>query len=146
MYDCIIIGAGHNGLICASYLAKKNWKVLVLEKRNLVGGCCVTEELAPGYKASIASYVVSLLLPEIVEDLQLKRHGYRTLPRNPSSFTPFDDGRYLLIGNSDGTRPENELYVKDLQGGSQDGWHFKTNSFSPGAGRSTIRESVTRWN
>jgi len=55
MHDCIIIGAGHNGLICANYLAKKGWKVLVLEKRPLVVGCCVTEELAPGYKASIAS-------------------------------------------------------------------------------------------
>ncbi len=98
MYDCIIIGAGHNGLICANYLAKKGWKVLVLEKRHLVGGACVTEELAPGYKASIASYVVSLLLPEIVEELDLEKHGYKTLPRNPSSFTPFDDGRYLFLG------------------------------------------------
>ncbi len=98
MYDCIIIGAGHNGLVCANYLAKKGWKVLVLEKRHLVGGCCVTEEIAPGYKASVASYVVSLLLPEIVDELELKKHGYKTLPRNPSSFTPFEDGRYLLLG------------------------------------------------
>ena len=98
MYDGIIIGAGHNGLICANYLARAGWKVLVLEKRHLVGGCCVTEEIAPGYRASIASYVVSLLLPEIVDDLELKRHGYKTLPRNPSSFTPFEDGRYLFLG------------------------------------------------
>jgi phytoene dehydrogenase-like protein len=98
MYDCIIIGAGHNGLVCSSYLARKGWKVLVLEKRHLVGGCCVTEEIAPGYKASIASYVVSLLLPEIIEELELKKHGYKTLPRNPSSFTPFEDGRYLFLG------------------------------------------------
>ena len=98
MYDCIIIGAGHNGLICANYLAMRGWKVLVLEKRHVVGGCSVTEEIAPGYKASIASYVVSLLLPEIIEDLELKKHGYKTLPRNPSSFTPFEDGRYLFLG------------------------------------------------
>ncbi len=98
MYDCIIIGAGHNGLICSSYLARKGWKVLVLEKRHLVGGACVTEEIAPGYRASIASYVVSLLLPEIVEELELNKHGYKTLPRNPSSFTPFDDLSYLLLG------------------------------------------------
>lgn len=98
MYDCIIIGAGHNGLICSNYLAKQGWKVLVLEKRHLVGGCCVTEEIAPGYKASIASYVVSLLLPEIIEELELKKHGYKTLARNPSSFTPFEDGRYLFLG------------------------------------------------
>ena len=98
MYDCIIVGAGHNGLVCANYLAMRGWKVLVVERRPRVGGCCVTEEIAPGYKASIASYVVSLLLPEIVDDLQLKKHGYKTLPRNPSAFTPFDDGRYLLLG------------------------------------------------
>lgn len=98
LYDCIIIGAGHNGLVCANYLARGGRKVLVLEKRHLVGGCCVTEEIAPGYKASIASYVVSLLLPEIVEELELKRFGYKTLPRNPSAFTPFEDGRYLFLG------------------------------------------------
>ena len=98
MYDCIIIGAGHNGLICSNYLARKGWNVLVLEKRHLVGGACVTEEISPGYRASIASYVVSLLLPEIIEELELKKHGYKTLPRNPSSFTPFDDGRYLFLG------------------------------------------------
>ena len=98
MYDCIVIGAGHNGLICSSYLAQKGWKVLVLERRHLVGGACVTEEIAPGYKASIASYVVSLLLPEIVEELELAKHGYRILPRNPSSFTPFEDGRHLFLG------------------------------------------------
>ena len=68
MYDCIVIGAGHNGLVCSNYLAQKGWKVLVIEKRHVVGGACVTEEIAPGYKASIASYVVSLLLPEIVDD------------------------------------------------------------------------------
>ena len=98
MYDCIIIGAGHNGLVCAAYLAKQGQRVLVLEKRHVIGGCCVTEEIAPGYKASIASYVVSLLLPEIVSELELKKHGYKTLPRNPSAFTPFDDGRYLFLG------------------------------------------------
>lgn len=98
IYDCVVVGAGHNGLICAASLARRGWKVLVLEKRHLIGGCCVTEELAPGYRASTASYVVSLLLPEVVEELELKRHGYRTLPRNPSAFTPFDDGRYLFLG------------------------------------------------
>jgi phytoene dehydrogenase-like protein len=108
MYDCVIIGAGHNGLVCSSYLAKKGWKVLVLERRSLVGGACVTEELAPGYKASTASYVVSLLLPEIVEELELKRHGYKTLPRNPSSFTPFEDGRYLFLG------PDQEFNRKEI--------------------------------
>ncbi|MCA9094264.1 MAG: NAD(P)/FAD-dependent oxidoreductase [Planctomycetaceae bacterium] len=98
MYDCIIIGAGHNGLVCAAYLAEAGKRVLVLERRELVGGACVTENLWPGFQVSTASYVVSLLLPEIVRDLDLPRHGYKVLPRNPSSFTPLEDGRYLLLG------------------------------------------------
>jgi len=98
MYDCIIVGAGHNGLVCACDLAQRGWRVLVLERRPVVGGCCVTEEPWPGYKVSTAAYVVSLLLPDIERDLELKRHGYKVLPRNPSSFTPLEDRRYLLLG------------------------------------------------
>jgi phytoene dehydrogenase-like protein len=73
-------------------------RVLVLERRELVGGACVTEEIWPGFKVSTASYVNSLLRPEIIRDLELSRHGFELLPRNPSSFTPFPDGRYLLMG------------------------------------------------
>ncbi|MCC2656624.1 MAG: NAD(P)/FAD-dependent oxidoreductase [Panacagrimonas sp.] len=97
-YDALIIGAGHNGLVCAAYLARAGRKVLVLERRSVVGGACITEEIAPGYRSSTASYVVSLLLPEIERDLRLAEFGYKVLPRNPSSFTPFEDGRYLLMG------------------------------------------------
>ena len=97
-YDSLIIGAGHNGLVCASYLAKAGRKVLVLERRSIVGGAAVTEELAPGYRSSTASYVVSLLLPEIERELKLAEFGYKVLPRSPSSFTPFADGRSLLMG------------------------------------------------
>lgn len=97
-YDAIIIGAGHNGLVTAAYLAKAGWRVLVLERRHVVGGACVTEELWPGYKVSTAAYVNSLFRPEIIRDLDLKRYGLEMLPRNPSSFTPLPDGRYLLLG------------------------------------------------
>jgi len=97
-FDTIIIGAGHNGLVTAAYLARAGQRVLVLERREVVGGCCVTEELWPGFKVSTAAYVNSLLRPEIIRDLDLKRHGFQMLPRNPSSFTPFPDGRYLLLG------------------------------------------------
>src|SRR5207247_828221 len=107
-YDVIIIGAGHNGLVTAAYLARAGLAVLVLERRELVGGACVTEELWPGYRVSTASYVNSLLRPEIVRELELKRHGFEMLPRSPSSFTPFPDGRYLMLG------PEAELNRREI--------------------------------
>jgi phytoene dehydrogenase-like protein len=97
-YDIIVIGGGHNGLVTAAYLARAGVKVLVLERREVLGGACVTEEVWPGYKVSTAAYVNSLLRPEIIRDLELKRHGFQMLPRNPSSFTPFPDGRSLLLG------------------------------------------------
>ncbi|MGB4869402.1 MAG: NAD(P)/FAD-dependent oxidoreductase [Candidatus Promineifilaceae bacterium] len=93
-YDAIIIGGGHNGLITAAYLAKAGKKVLVLEKRYLVGGASVTEELYPGFKFTVFSYVVSLLRPDIVRDLQLSRHGLTVLPLE-STLTPLINGDYL---------------------------------------------------
>lgn len=97
-YDAVIIGAGHNGLVAACYLARAGWKVVVLERRHLVGGACVTEETFPGFKVSTAAYVNSLFRKEIVRDLKLDRYGFTVLERNPSSFSPFPDGRYLLLG------------------------------------------------
>jgi phytoene dehydrogenase-like protein len=97
-YDLIVIGGGHNGLVTAAYLARAGVKVLVLERRDVLGGACVTEELWPGFKVSTAAYVNSLLRPEVIRDLELKRHGFKMLPRNPSSFTPFPDGRSLMLG------------------------------------------------
>jgi phytoene dehydrogenase-like protein len=97
-YDAIIVGAGHNGLVTACYLARAGWKVLVLERRYLVGGACVTEEVFPGFKVSTAAYVNSLFRKEIVRDLRLRDYGLAVLERNPSSFTPFPDRRYLLLG------------------------------------------------
>src|SRR6478672_1971490 len=97
-YDAIIIGAGHNGLTTAAYLARAGYKVLVLERRDILGGCCITEEVWPGYKVSTAAYVNSLLRPQIIRDLELARHGFEMLPRSPSSFTPFPDGRSLMLG------------------------------------------------
>jgi phytoene dehydrogenase-like protein len=107
-YDCIVIGAGHNGLVTAAYLAKAGRKVLVLERRDVVGGACVTEEAWPGCKVSTAAYVNSLFRPEIVRDLDLPRHGFQMLPRDPSSFTPFPDGRSLLMG------PDAELTRREV--------------------------------
>jgi phytoene dehydrogenase-like protein len=97
-YDAIVIGAGHNGLVCACYLAKAGRRVLVLERRGVVGGACVTEEIFPGCKVSTAAYVNSLFRPAIVRELRLRDYGLELLERNPSSFTPFLDGRYLMLG------------------------------------------------
>src|SRR4051812_32444224 len=88
-YDAIVIGAGHNGLVTAAYLAKSGYRVLVLERNEILGGCCITEELWPGFRVSTAAYVNSLLRPEIIRDLELKKYGFEMIPRSPSSFTPF---------------------------------------------------------
>src|SRR3954465_1221894 len=93
-YDVIVIGGGHNGLVSAAYLARGGRKVLVLERRHVLGGAAVTEEINPGFKYSVASYVVSLLRPEIIRDLDLPRHGLEILPLD-GTFTPMPSGDYL---------------------------------------------------
>ncbi|MFQ5740547.1 MAG: phytoene desaturase family protein [Acidobacteriota bacterium] len=112
IYDALIIGGGHNGLCCAAYLAKADKKVLLLERRHLLGGASVTEELYPGFKYSACSYVVSLLRPSIIRDLDLPRHGFEILPLE-ATFTPFPDGRYLLRdGDPERTRRCIERFSK----------------------------------
>jgi phytoene dehydrogenase-like protein len=105
-YDVIVIGAGHNGLTHAAYLAKAGKKVLVLERRHIVGGATVTEEIFPGFKFSVCSYVVSLLRPEVIRDLELAAHGLEVIPLD-STFTPLPDGDYLARwSDHDKTRRE----------------------------------------
>ncbi len=93
--DAIIVGGGHNGLVCAFYLARAGLKVTVLERRNVVGGAAVTEEFFPGFRNSVASYTVSLLNPKIIGDLDLHAHGLRIVNREVSNFLPVDDRNYL---------------------------------------------------
>jgi phytoene dehydrogenase-like protein len=97
-YDVLIIGAGHNGLTCAAYLARAGLSVKVVERRHVVGGAAVTEEFHPGFRNSVASYAVSLLNPKIVRDLALANHGLRIVERRAQNFLPLPDGRFLLAG------------------------------------------------
>src|SRR5450432_948622 len=100
-YDVIVIGGGHNGLTNAAYLARAGKKVLVLERRHVLGGAAVTEEIFPGFKFSVCSYVVSLLRPEIIRDLDLPRHGLEILPLD-GTFTPMPNGDFLWRVNDHG--------------------------------------------
>jgi phytoene dehydrogenase-like protein len=96
--DVVIIGGGHNGLVCAAYLAAAGQKVTVLERRSVTGGAAVTEEFVPGFRNSVAAYTVSLLNPRVAADLELAKHGLRIVNRPYSNFLPTADGRYLLTG------------------------------------------------
>ena len=97
-YDALIIGGGHNGLVCAFYLARAGLKVRVLERRSVVGGAAVTEEFHPGYRNSTASYTVSLLNPKVIADMQLARYGLRVVERRMSNFLPLPNGDSLAVG------------------------------------------------
>src|SRR5215475_7497055 len=97
-HDVIIIGAGHNALTCAAYLAMAGLRVKVLERRKVLGGAAVTEEFTPGFRNSVAAYTVSLLNPKIISDLKLSQHGLRIVERRVQNFLPAPDGSYLLTG------------------------------------------------
>src|SRR5579872_2618751 len=96
-YDAIIIGGGHNGLVAAACLARAGRKVLVLERREIVGGCAVTEEIWPGYRVSTGAYLASLLQERIVRELELERFGYAVDAKDPAFFSAFPDGRHFFM-------------------------------------------------
>jgi len=96
--DVVIVGGGHNGLVCAFYLASAGLKVTVLERRGVVGGAAVTEEFHPGFRNSVASYTVSLLNPKVIADMDLGGHGLAIVHRRASNFLPLNAREYLIVG------------------------------------------------
>jgi phytoene dehydrogenase-like protein len=108
IWDAVIVGGGHNGLVTAAYLARAGRKVLVLERRELLGGCSVTEEVWPGYRVSTAAYLTSLMQERIVRELELHRYGYAVDPKDPPFFSIFPDGRWLFMWQ-DGARTLEEI-------------------------------------
>ena len=113
--DAIIIGAGHNGLTCAAYLGMAGLRVRVFERRNVVGGACVTEEFHSGFRNSTAAYTVSLLQPKVIRDLDLHRHGLRIVERRAQNFLPLPDGRYLLTGEGRTAREIAKFSMRDAE-------------------------------
>jgi phytoene dehydrogenase-like protein len=112
--DAIIIGAGHNGLTCAAYLAMAGLKVRVVERRKTIGGAAVTEEFHPGFRNSVAAYTVSLLNPQVIADLKLAEHGLRIVERRANNFLPAPDGSYLLTGEGRTRESIARLNAKDV--------------------------------
>src|SRR6202171_4784784 len=111
--DVVIIGAGHNGLTCAAYLAMAGLRVKVVDRRKVVGGAAVTEEFHPGFRNSVAAYTVSLLNPQIISDLKLAEHGLRIVERRAQNFLPSPDGSYLLTGEGRTRQSVAKLSARD---------------------------------
>jgi phytoene dehydrogenase-like protein len=113
--DVVIVGGGHNGLVCAAYLAAAGLKVTVLERRAVVGGAAVTEEFHPGFRNSVAAYTVSLLNPKIIRDLDLPRHGLRIVERKLANFLPLDESTYLKVGAGQTAREVAKFSPRDAE-------------------------------
>ena len=118
MLDAVIIGGGHNGLICAAYLAMAGLKVMVLERRAVVGGAAVTEEFHPGFRNSVAAYTVSLLNPKVIADLRLAAHGLRIVERRIANFLPLDDGALSEGRRRQDARRSREILRRAMPSGS----------------------------
>ncbi len=126
--DVVIIGGGHNGLVCSAYLATAGLKVTVLERRHIVGGAAVTEEFHPGFRNSVASYTVSLLNEKVIADLDLHAHGLKIIHRPLANFLPTEDGRYLKIGGGKTLSEIAKFSVRDAE--VHDSYHAKLDTIA----------------
>src|SRR6202022_3668983 len=115
MHDVVIIGGGHNGLVCSAYLAMGGLKVLVLDQRHVAGGAAVPEEFSPGFCNSVASYSVFLLNPKIIRDLDLAVHGLRIVERPVSNFLPLGAGSFLKVGGGHTKRRARKFWRRDAE-------------------------------
>src|ERR1700744_4768557 len=113
--DALIVGGGHNGLVCSAYLAAAGLKVTVLERRDVVGGAAVTEEVHPGFRNSVAAYTVSLLNPKVIRDMSLAQTALTVVERKVSNFLPVDDRQYLLVGDGLTEREVAKYSAKDAE-------------------------------
>src|SRR3954451_13348368 len=118
-WDVIVVGAGHNGLTCAAYLARAGKRVLVLEARDRVGGACTIDEVWPGYRISPCAYLAGLLHPLVLAELDLPGHGFEWIPASAGMFVPFDDGTSVQLWDDD---ERCEAEVRRLSPGDLDGW------------------------
>ena len=154
-YDAIVIGGGHNGLVNGSYLAKAGLRTLILERRPFVGGAAITEELRPGFWFTTFSYALSLLRPDIVQDLDLVKHGFMPILM-PTTFCPEEDGDYLLLGQDHGENlkeiarhsPARRRRLRRLQPRRQPGPAGRSSRCSTRCRRTssaTTRRSSSRW-
>lgn len=121
-YSAIVVGGGHNGLVAACYLARAGLKVLVLERREFVGGACVTEELFPGFRVSSCSYVCHLLQEKVIEDLELGKHGFAVYPLSPYRFHPFPDGSHVMVWPEDERTAESVARISPRDGRRFQDW------------------------
>jgi phytoene dehydrogenase-like protein len=122
-YDAIIIGAGHNGLVCAAYLARAGRRVLVLERREVIGGACATEEIFPGFYFSSCAFLCYALQPKIARDLELRRHGLQVYDLDPLEFRPFPDGRHLILRRNTSWNVEQIRRFSDRDAAAYPGWN-----------------------
>ena len=134
-YDAIVVGGGHNGLVNGAYLAKAGLRTLILERRHLVGGAAITEELRPGFWFTTFSYALSLLRPDIIQDLELTKHGFMPLLMS-TTFAPMEDGDYLLLGqdhdeNQQGDRPPQPARRRRLRRSTATTWTWSARRIKP---------------